>query len=244
MKNGSYSIAIFALLVSCPLFSMIKQGVPEPKISNLMQVVLEGNLDNVNDLLAKGANVNEQDAKGNNALMIAASKGYVKIVERLLEVGANVNVQEKDGWTALIIAAMNSNIEIAQMLLDAKADPNIQDNVGKTALMYAASFGFPDMVALLKAHSPVDLKDKKGKTAQMQAIEHDQKEFADYIQSKNTVYSLTNLCIAKIVKCILAKELEKELNRETLKILPPDLSAKILAYLQVFEPQKIEENKN
>lgn len=98
----------------------------------------------VKRLLDAGARINDQDAEGNTALMLAASFGRIDSVKRLLEAGANVRLSNQYGWTALIYAANSSGsydatnmTEIVKGLLAAGADVNVGDLQGKTALDYS-----------------------------------------------------------------------------------------------------------
>jgi hypothetical protein len=63
-----------------------------------------------------GVNINAQDMNGITALMIAASKGYDRIVELLLENGAKVNMQTKYGITAYMFAKERGFTNILVML--------------------------------------------------------------------------------------------------------------------------------
>ena len=102
----------------------------------------------VKRLLDAGARINDQDADGNTALMLAAGFGRIDSVKRLLEAGANVRLSNQYGWTALIYAANSSGsyddtnmTEIVKGLLAAGADVNVGDLQGKTALDYSSQGG-------------------------------------------------------------------------------------------------------
>lgn len=97
-------------------------------------------------------NPNLQDARGNTALNIAASRGWVEGVAILLRYKANVNLANASGETPLIRAVQEAhNLEIADALLRAGADPDRTDNVtGKSARDYAReATRWPALVKLL-----------------------------------------------------------------------------------------------
>jgi hypothetical protein len=81
-------------------------------VTFLMHAVIEdGAAWFIDKLIDGGANVNLQNAKGQTALMLAASQrdGWLGVtscglVPRLLHAGAHVNVKDKRGWTALTYA--------------------------------------------------------------------------------------------------------------------------------------------
>ena len=82
-----------------------------------------GHPETVGALLAKGANVNEQDQEGRTALMLAA-----------------FNDRADD----------NNRVAVVELLLGRQADVNLQDNKGKTALMVAQEKDRPEIVQLLR----------------------------------------------------------------------------------------------
>ncbi|KAF1696003.1 hypothetical protein CSC65_05770 [Pseudoxanthomonas daejeonensis] len=81
-------------------------------------------------LLARRAQVNAVDNRGNNALHEATRKDHGDMVDLLLAKGANPNARTSDGETPLFEAL---NCGIAEALLAAGADPAIQNNKGQTA---------------------------------------------------------------------------------------------------------------
>ena len=94
-------------------------------------------LDNVEKLIAAGADVNATDKYNNTALMQAAYHGHDRVLEKLIENGADVNGKTKSDWTALMYAAEQGNAECVEKLIEHGADAKIKDLNGKTALDYA-----------------------------------------------------------------------------------------------------------
>lgn len=142
------------------------------------------------DALRKaGANVNHQDNKGYNALTQAVVSFYPETVAHLLTwEDIDINAKSVAG-SPLCIAAQKGRKDMVQMLLDRKPDLNVRDEDGKTALALAAQ-GPSDFDKwynkgqlqheqaykivcrkLLKAGSPIDEADAKGRTPLMLAAE-------------------------------------------------------------------------
>ena len=71
----------------------------------LLEACSSGNLDLVNELIGKGADVNCKNGDGRTGLMRASKRGYDKIVEVLLEHKADVAARDKNNDTALMGAA-------------------------------------------------------------------------------------------------------------------------------------------
>jgi hypothetical protein len=67
-------------------------------------------------LLARGADINQQDKSGETALMHAVSSGYADIVTLLLARGANINLKDNNDNTALMHATEQNNTQIISML--------------------------------------------------------------------------------------------------------------------------------
>lgn len=100
-------------------------------------------------LLAKGANVNEQDKDSQAPLYEACLSGDVLAARALLKAGADVNDGE-DVWgrTALHEAIDSQNLALVQVLLEYKADVTVKDKQLRDAISMAA---YKDNANILKA---------------------------------------------------------------------------------------------
>ena len=121
------------------------------------------NLDVLNLLLEKKANINKPNKFHRTPLHRAVKDGNIQIVELLLKNGNDCNYADKYGYTPLISACANNDILIAQKILEANADINAQIGqvyhitygpTGLTALMFAVRHGYVPMVILLLQYNP------------------------------------------------------------------------------------------
>jgi ankyrin repeat protein len=132
----------------------------------LCDAAQNGELERVRELIADGADVDEQDDKGWTALMRAAAKANATFIEALVKAGVEVDLQNDKGWTALMWAAVKGHAVVVEVLAKAGVEVDLQDGKGWTALMWAASNGRAAVVeALVRAGARRDLQNNGGETA-------------------------------------------------------------------------------
>ena len=104
---------------------------------DLIEVCENGEKKDVEELIDKGADVNQKDEDGNTALMRASYWGYKEVVELLIRNGADVNQKDEDGNTALMRASCGGRKEVVELLIQKGADVNAKSVTGDTALIIA-----------------------------------------------------------------------------------------------------------
>ena len=143
--------------------------IPHGGNTALMFAARAGDLESAKLLVAAGGNVNDQDAWGVSATVLAAHSGYQELVEFLLDKGADPNLAPA-GFTALHAAIMRRDERMVSALLAHGADPNAplrtwtptrrssQDFhfepalMGATPFWMAARFHQPGVMRLLAKH--------------------------------------------------------------------------------------------
>ncbi|KAI7263969.1 hypothetical protein KC345_g8974 [Hortaea werneckii] len=100
----------------------------------------------VEELLARGADMNTQGGYRGSALQVASYKGYKDIVESLLTAGTDVNMQGCYRGSALQVASYGGYKDIVESLLTAGADVNIQGGEYGCPLQAAAYTGSIEVV--------------------------------------------------------------------------------------------------
>ena len=116
----------------------------------LMRAAIEGNTEQVRELLNEGADINRRDDNGRTALMFAVINAYHETMKVLLEHGADVNARSNVGGTALMAAALAGDLKTAQALLDRGADVHARlSETNENAMTIATSHGYDEIARLL-----------------------------------------------------------------------------------------------
>jgi cytohesin len=106
-------------------------------------------------MIAKGADVNKQDAAGRTALHVATFNGRPEAVALLLKRKADVEIKDNDGLTPLMWAVKERRTEIANLLRRAGAiDPTPKDLALAGSIHEAAGTGNLRKVKLQIAADP------------------------------------------------------------------------------------------
>ncbi len=95
--------------------------------SALSTAAQAGDLRVVAGLLARGADINRPDGRGNTPLQVAIQAGRDEVASYLITHGADVNARRQDGATALHLAAERNDRVLVAQLLDHHADATALD---------------------------------------------------------------------------------------------------------------------
>ena len=149
--------------------ALYNKVIPHGGETALLFASRSGDVSSAQLLVAAGANVNDADAWGVSAAVLAAHSGFGELLAFLLERGADPNAAAA-GFAALHAAIMRRNLGMATALLARGADPTAPlttwtptrrsskdfnfapELVGATPFWLAARFSQPDMMRLLLKH--------------------------------------------------------------------------------------------
>jgi uncharacterized protein len=153
---------------------MFWQRKSQAQCGKLINAVLAGKADEVQQVLEEGADANCRDDSGSPAIIIAASRHERDIVKALLSGGADPNItynNPEKGYKktpAITFPAANGDLSILSILLSAGADVNARDATGATPLMSAAFMGHEEVIkSLIERGAKTEEKDDNGYTALM-----------------------------------------------------------------------------
>ncbi|XP_046549900.1 putative ankyrin repeat protein RF_0381 isoform X1 [Haliotis rubra] len=100
---------------------------------------LQGKIDFVKALLARGANIDQMDKELNTCLMLAVTSNHYEIVEHLCRSGCNVNAKDEDGVSALHLACQIMQRDVVRLLLQYGADCTVKTNRGESPITFCLS---------------------------------------------------------------------------------------------------------
>ncbi|CAL4094831.1 unnamed protein product, partial [Meganyctiphanes norvegica] len=153
-----------------------------------------GDLDSVNNILARGTDPNwrNPDRPNETALHIASGENNLAVVKALLAGGADIDALNESGRTPIKYAVFEGYLDIVKTLIAANANLGISTNnkgwgEGYTALHIAARRNKPDVAKLLlEAGSDNRKQDIDGDTPGDVARKYRHPKFANMID--NYVY--------------------------------------------------------
>lgn len=140
--------------------------------AELIRAAAEGNTARVKELIARGAPLNGQDARGRTAAMAATHGNHVETARALLEAGADVNLRDQMLDNPFLYAGAAGYLEILKLAYAAGADPRITNRFGGTALIPACERGHVAVVEYLLNETTVDVNhvNNLGWTGLLEAI--------------------------------------------------------------------------
>lgn len=162
-------IVLFACMMSGCTKS-IEEG--EQLANSILEIAHAKDIEQLEQLIARGIEVNVQDNEGRTPLMIATYHNDVASARLLIEAGADVNLQDVMLNSPFLYAGAEGLLEILQLTIHAGADPAILNRFGGTALIPAAERGHVEVVQTLLESTEVDVNhvNNLGWTALMEAV--------------------------------------------------------------------------
>ena len=174
--------------------------------NKLLIAAKHGDLENLKDLIDKGANINCSNDEGFTPLITSSNQGHLDIVNELLKYDVNINAKTI-GWSALTFAAQCAHLKIVRALLNKNAFINITDHQKTTPLMHACYYGHLEIIKeLLDRGANINLKNIKNKTA------YDLSSAGNGIIS-NRIKIINEFIIRDLVSCNYCHKKYSELNQ-------------------------------
>jgi len=156
--------------------SKVNSKSKKPTNTPLHYAAINGDIEIVEMLLSRHANINAENKYGNTPLHNAVESKKMEIIELLLKKGANVNARNSNNLTPFQLAVEEGREEIIKLLLQHGANVNSAYSCtyreGYTPLCIAVEEGHEKVVKLLlECGAKIDTHDKDGKTVLQIAVE-------------------------------------------------------------------------
>jgi hypothetical protein len=101
-------------------------------------------------ILARGADINARNSEGATALMMAAYNGRLPMVRALIDHGADLNATREYGFTPLALAAFRGHTDVVRVLVEQGADLNKATPFGTSAEAWATARSFSEIAQYLE----------------------------------------------------------------------------------------------
>ncbi|MBN3303615.1 death-associated protein kinase 1 isoform X2 [Amia ocellicauda] len=176
-----------------------------------------GNVQILELLIKKGAEIQAHDKSGANAMFYAARNGHVGTLKFLNEKKCLLDVQDKSGETALHVAARYGNVDVVQYLCDIQANLDLRDKEQETPLHCAAWHGYyPVAKALCKAHCNVNVQNREGESPLLTASARGYRDIVECLVEHGADLDSTDKdghialhlavrrCQIEVVKCLIS----------------------------------------
>uniref|UniRef100_A0A8B9JUX8 non-specific serine/threonine protein kinase n=1 Tax=Astyanax mexicanus TaxID=7994 RepID=A0A8B9JUX8_ASTMX len=176
-----------------------------------------GNVQIIDVLMKKGAEIQALDKSGANAIYYASRHGHVETLKYLHEKKCPLDVQDKSGETALHVAARYGNVDVVQYLCSIHANPDLTDREQETPLHCAAWHGYsPVARALCEAGCDVNARNREGESPLLTAsargfrdiveclLEHGADMDSTDKDGHIALHLAVRRCQIEVVKCLLS----------------------------------------
>ena len=115
------------LLASLMLLLIPNLGHTDDMTKELLEAAKSGNVNSLEALISKGADVNSTDSSGNTPLNMAAKFEHIECAKSLLNSGADINLRNFENFSPLMWPAENGNLKMVELFIKNGADLNAKD---------------------------------------------------------------------------------------------------------------------
>jgi ankyrin repeat protein len=148
----------------------------------LFDAARAGNVEQVKNLLSRGADVNT-GGFGSSILEHAALGGNLEMAKLLIERGADVNAENNNGWTVLMSAASGDTRDVMRRLREQRADTKAKKNKAPTDWREAEQGNLEVVKFLIEKGADVNARDKSGHTAVKVAAAHRHGKLVEFLKA-------------------------------------------------------------
>ncbi|XP_066511959.1 death-associated protein kinase 1-like isoform X1 [Hoplias malabaricus] len=175
-----------------------------------------GNVQIIDVLMKKGADIQALDKSGANAIYYASRHGHMETLKFLHEKKCPLDIQDKSGETALHVAARYGNVDVVLYLCSIHANPDLTDREQETPLHCAAWHGYSAVArSLCEAGGDVNARNREGESPLLTAsargfrdiveclLEHGADMDSTDKDGHIALHLAVRRCQVEVVKCLL-----------------------------------------
>lgn len=165
--------------------------------AQIYEVAKKGTPQQMDDLIAKGADIKQMLNGTTTALHLAVQNKNQSMVEFLVAHGVDIEMTNRSGQTALHTAALTGDWQIVDFLLERGANINQQDKFGNTPLHVIAqamgkNFTLTILESLLEKGANINQQDNVGNTPLHAAAQHGNRQMVEFLLQRGADIKMTN----------------------------------------------------
>lgn len=126
-------------------------------LSQFLQAADDGDLAQLQVLLATGVDINATNRQGRTAITLASLKQRYACVEYLIAQGADINKQDQTCLNPFLIACLNNDVPLLRIALQAQPDLNRLTRFGGVGLTPACEKGHVEIVRILLQETEINM---------------------------------------------------------------------------------------
>ena len=171
----SVAVAAALALLGGPALLLAQTAPTERELqiyAGLHAAAANGDVAEIEKLIADGEKPNIQDSNSRTPLHVAAFRRQHAAAQALLRLGANPNAMDAQHYDIVTIAAVQNDLEMLKIALAGGGSArNITSQYDGTALIASAHLGHVEVVrTLIEAKAPLDHVNNLGWTALIEAV--------------------------------------------------------------------------
>jgi len=148
LDYGSFCDVCGAHLFQYNVYKTQKMDKGKDRSEQLFEMASRGNVEAIDTLVSKGANLNFKDKYGNTSLMRAAMENQLEAMEYIVQFGGDPHACNNYGLNALMLAVERGHFEAAEKLLEFGLDTDVSTKDGRTVKDFAEKSKDQKLIAL------------------------------------------------------------------------------------------------
>lgn len=130
---------------------------PPQSPSDWPTLVITAAIDDVQQQIANGCDLNATDTHGRTAILLAAKAGKLDVVQLLIDAGADIDQQDEINLNPFLFGCISGNLELVKMMVAAGTDLERCTRFDGKGIHPAAEKGHLELVRYLVEETDINL---------------------------------------------------------------------------------------